>query len=215
MLDQKIWRMSSLSHLTIGQNICELFLSERFLARSAKNQANRKQMKYVTTQGTKSLAAKRHQYENPDAHVVDTWRDSHMIKSTKSFVNEAAQQDYEKMAAEVQRSQLERQSQQLSEASLNVSGVDSSPVDQYEILSKVLGERSDYQRGVGYRAKGKARKTTSSSTDQSQSQENTAATPNEDMTTMALMMKAMRETLQKVVPEQPSNLYDPWFDSFL
>ena len=101
----------------------------------------------------------------------------------------------EKMAAEVERSQNERQSQQQSEASLNVSGVDSSPVDQYEILSKVLGERSDYQRGVGYRAKGKAKKTSSSSTDQSQSQANTAATPNEDMTTMALMMKAIRETL--------------------
>ncbi|XP_062093630.1 uncharacterized protein LOC133799648 [Humulus lupulus] len=101
------------------QLICEMFLSERFLARSAKNQANRRQMKYVTTQGTKSLAAKRHEYENPDAHVVDTWRDAHMRKSTKSFVNEAAQQDYEKMAAEVERSQNERQSQQQSEASLN------------------------------------------------------------------------------------------------
>ena len=119
------------------------------------------------------------------------------------------------MAAEIQMSQLERQSQQQSEASLNVSGVDSSPVDQYEILSKVLGERSDYQRGVGYRAKGKAKKTSSSSTDQSQSQANTAASPNEDMRVMALLVKAIRETLQSVVPEQPSKLYDPRFDSFL
>ena len=79
----------------------------------------------------------------------------------------------EKMAAEIQMSQLERQSQQQSGASLNVSGVDSSPVDQYEILSKVLGERSDYQRGVGYRVKGKGRKSTSSSTNQSQSQAHT------------------------------------------
>ena len=101
----------------------------------------------------------------------------------------------EKMAAEVQRSQLERQSQQQSEASLNVSGVDSSPVDQYEILSKVLGERSDFQRGVSYRVKGKVRKSTSSSTNQSQSQAHTAAMPNEVMTIMTLVKKAMRETI--------------------
>ena len=45
----------------------------------------------------------------------------------------------EKIAAELHRSQLDRQSQQQSEGSGNVSGIDSSPVDQYEILSKVLG----------------------------------------------------------------------------
>ncbi|XP_062112583.1 uncharacterized protein LOC133823747 [Humulus lupulus] len=138
-----------------------------------------------------------------------------MRKSTKSFVNEASQQDYEKIAAEVERSQHERQSQQQSEASLNVSGVDSSPVDQYEILSKVLGERSDYQRGVGYRAKGKAKKTSSSSTDQSQSQANTVASPNEDMRVMALLMKAICEMFETSTTVHPSKLYDPMFDSFL
>ncbi|XP_062119516.1 early nodulin-75-like [Humulus lupulus] len=119
------------------------------------------------------------------------------------------------MAAEVERSQNERQSQQQSEASLNVSGVDSSPVDQYEILSKVLGERSDYQRGVGYRAKGKAKKTFSSSTDQSQSQANTAASPNEDMRVMALLVKAIRETFETSTTVHPSKMYNPMFDSFL
>ncbi|XP_062086481.1 uncharacterized protein LOC133792588 [Humulus lupulus] len=119
------------------------------------------------------------------------------------------------MAAEVERSQNERQSQQQSEASLNVSGVDSSPVDQYEILSKVLEERSDYQRGVGYRAKGKAKKTSSSSTDQSQSQANTAASPNEDMRVMALLVKAIRETFETSTTVHPSKLYNPMFDSFL
>ena len=52
------------------QLICEMFLSERFLARSAKNQANRRQMKYVTTQGTKLLAAKRHQYVSEDVNLI-------------------------------------------------------------------------------------------------------------------------------------------------
>ena len=44
------------------RDICQLFLSERFQNRSTKNKDNRKKMKYPTTQGTKSLAAKRHEY---------------------------------------------------------------------------------------------------------------------------------------------------------
>ncbi|XP_062087087.1 uncharacterized protein LOC133793849 [Humulus lupulus] len=140
-----------------------------------------------------------------------------MKKSTKTFVNEAARKDYEKMAVELERSQLERQSQHQSEGFGTEYSIDSSAVNQYEILSKVLGERSDYQRGVGYRVKGKGkgRKSTSSSTNQSQSQAHTASTPHEYMTTMALMMKEMREMIQMMTPQKPSNLYDPRFDSFL
>ena len=44
------------------KQIVDLFLSEKYLARSAKNKANRKKMSYASTQGTKSLAAKRASY---------------------------------------------------------------------------------------------------------------------------------------------------------
>ena len=42
------------------KQICELFRSPRFVARSMKNKTNREKMRYSTTQGTKSLAAIRH-----------------------------------------------------------------------------------------------------------------------------------------------------------
>ena len=44
------------------KQIVDLFLSEKFIARSEKNKANRKKMSYASTQGTKSLAAKRASY---------------------------------------------------------------------------------------------------------------------------------------------------------
>ncbi|KAF4351245.1 hypothetical protein F8388_026946 [Cannabis sativa] len=40
---------------------CEFFTSPAFLARSEQNRINRGNMKYVTTQGTKSLAQRRHE----------------------------------------------------------------------------------------------------------------------------------------------------------
>ncbi|XP_062080613.1 uncharacterized protein LOC133785377 isoform X2 [Humulus lupulus] len=107
------------------------------------------------------------------------------------------------------------QSQHQSEGSGNESSIDSSPADQHETLNKVLVEKSDYRKGVGYRVKGKGRMSTSSSTNQSQSPAHTAPTLHEDMTTMALMMKAMRETIQMRTPQQSSSLYNPRFDSFL
>ena len=39
------------------KQICQLFTSPQFIARSIKNKENRKKQKYSTMQGTKSLAA--------------------------------------------------------------------------------------------------------------------------------------------------------------
>ena len=93
------------------------------------------------------------------------------------------------MATELQNVQI------LSEGSGSRSGtdygVDSSQVNRYEIMRKVLGDRSDYQRGVGYR--GKAQKITSSSSSQSQTESHPSRPrySDEDIATMATMMKQM------------------------
>uniref|UniRef100_A0A803Q9D4 Uncharacterized protein n=1 Tax=Cannabis sativa TaxID=3483 RepID=A0A803Q9D4_CANSA len=79
-----------------------------FLARSEQNKINRGNMKYVTTQGTKSQAQRRHELEHPD--YIDTWMDVH-LKKDKQFVNEFARQDYERLqavrAAREARSQID------------------------------------------------------------------------------------------------------------
>ena len=81
----------------------------------------------------------------------------------------------------------------LSSGSGTDSPVDSSQVNQYEILSKVLGERSDYQRGVGYR--GKARKTASSSSSQSGASSHPARSrfSDEDLAAVVNMIQALRD----------------------
>ncbi|XP_062114597.1 seed lectin subunit I-like [Humulus lupulus] len=64
---------------------------------------------------------------NPDEHVIDTWKDSHLRKSTK-----------EKMTEELERARLQSQSQGPTEGSETESATESSSIDQYEIMSKVL-----------------------------------------------------------------------------
>lgn len=80
-------------------------------------------------------------------------------------------------------------------------------MNQYEILSKVLGERSDYQRGVGYR--GKARKTASSSSSQSGASSHHARSQfsDEDMAAVVNMIQALRD-----VNPQSQLLQSPAFD---
>lgn len=87
-------------------------------------------------------------------------------------------------------------------------------VNQYEILRKVLGDRSDYQRGVGY--KGKARKTASSSSSQSQAQSHPShfQYSDEDFTIMATMMKQLRDSLM-TSPQQSLRLQNPLFNQLL
>ncbi|XP_062085245.1 vacuolar protein sorting-associated protein 27-like [Humulus lupulus] len=103
------------------------------------------------------------------------------------------------MTEELERARLQSQSQGPTEGSETGSAAESSSIDQYEIMSKVLGERSDFQRGVGY-SKGKGKKSASSSTSQSQAQP--AHTPQEDMATMAEMMKSMREEIRMLKSQQ-------------
>ncbi|XP_062105034.1 uncharacterized protein LOC133816692 [Humulus lupulus] len=101
-------------------------------------------MKYSTTQGTKSLAATRHEKLNPN--LIEEWKEYHWTKKNKSFVNEDAERDYVKL-----KSTLEAETQQTVESGTD----DSSSVDQMKILSQVLGERRGHQRGVGRTLKGK------------------------------------------------------------
>ncbi|XP_062107360.1 uncharacterized protein LOC133818483 [Humulus lupulus] len=127
------------------KQICQLFTSPQFIARSIKNKENRKKQKYSTMQGTKSLAAIRFEKTNPD--LIESWKDYHWKKATNDFVNDDARQDYEKLKAD-----FELQTQQTStDASNNDSP---SSVDQVEVLQKVLGQRRGHVRGVGRKLKG-------------------------------------------------------------
>ncbi|XP_062083460.1 uncharacterized protein LOC133789703 [Humulus lupulus] len=127
------------------KQICQLFTSPQFIARSVKNKENRKKEEYSTTQGTKSLAAIRFEKTNPD--LIESWKDYHWKKATNDFVNDDARQDYEKLKAD-----FELQTQQTStDASNNDSP---SSVDQVEVLQKVLGQRRGHERGVTRKLKG-------------------------------------------------------------
>ncbi|XP_062096025.1 uncharacterized protein LOC133801799 [Humulus lupulus] len=127
------------------KQICQLFTSPQFIARSIKNKENRKKQKYSTTQGTKSLAAVRFEKTNPD--LIESWKDYHWKKSKNDFVNDDARQYYEKLKAD-----FELRTQQTStDASNNDSP---SSVDQEEVLQKVLGQRRGHERGVGRKLKG-------------------------------------------------------------
>ncbi|XP_062086721.1 uncharacterized protein LOC133815921 isoform X2 [Humulus lupulus] len=52
------------------KDIVQLFLSPKFIARSNQNKKNRKEMKYTSTQGTKSMAAKRHQFVSKNINLI-------------------------------------------------------------------------------------------------------------------------------------------------
>ncbi|XP_062097037.1 uncharacterized protein LOC133803103 [Humulus lupulus] len=140
------------------KQICQLFTSPQFIARSIKNKENRKKQKYSTTQGTKSLAAVRFEKTNPD--LIESWKNYHWKKSKNDFVNDDARQDYEKLKAD-----FELRTQQTStDASNNDSP---SSVDQEEVLQKVLGQRRGHERGVGRKLKGSGSGSRSSSTQHS------------------------------------------------
>ncbi|XP_062119091.1 uncharacterized protein LOC133832815 [Humulus lupulus] len=82
---------------------------------------------------------------NLDEHVIDTWKDSHLRKSTKAFVNDAARETFEKMTEELERARLQSQSQGLTEGSETGSAVDSSSIDQYEIMKMMKSMREEIQ----------------------------------------------------------------------
>ena len=93
-------------------------------------------------------------------------------------------------------------------------------MNQYEILNKVLGERSDYQRGIGYRPKGKGKgkghASTSSSSSQSQTSHSMSAHTSEDMTAISLVIKAVQDLVSApTVPPNPNNLFDARIHTFL
>uniref|UniRef100_A0A803NZW9 Uncharacterized protein n=1 Tax=Cannabis sativa TaxID=3483 RepID=A0A803NZW9_CANSA len=121
------------------RQICQFFTSPEFIARSQQNKNNREKSKYPTTQGSKSLAGMRS--ENRNVGYIETWKEAHINKKTKTFVNENARRDYERLKAAYEK-----------RASIPNSG----PVDEIAILREVLGERRGHNRGVGRKLKGQS-----------------------------------------------------------
>ncbi|KAF4399679.1 hypothetical protein G4B88_022762, partial [Cannabis sativa] len=72
---------------------------------------------------------------------IETWKEAHINKKTKTFVNENARRDYERLKAAYEK-----------RASIPNSG----PVDEIAILREVLGERRGHNRGVGRKLKGQS-----------------------------------------------------------
>ncbi|XP_062096320.1 altered inheritance of mitochondria protein 3-like [Humulus lupulus] len=197
------------------KEIVDLFLSPKFVARSTQNKKNRKEMKYLSTQGSKSMAAIRNEYDEPDDHAIDAWRDTHIKKSTKTWVSETCKELHEQMAQEMERQNI--QSSRSGSESASSEGSTAKSI-QYQVMDKVLGSRSDYQIGVGYRPRGKGKKSTSSSTSQSssqtQSQVPTNVTP-EMMGVLAEMWVKMRDKVESGNLQNDSSLHDPRYESLL
>ena len=53
------------------KKICELFTSPHWVEHSKKNKDNRAQQKYATTQGSKSLAARRHEKVREKTNTIN------------------------------------------------------------------------------------------------------------------------------------------------
>jgi hypothetical protein len=107
------------------------------------------------------------------------------------------------MEEEMVRSRLQSQSGSDSGSSEMPSHI------QFKVMGKVIGDRSDYIRGVGYNIakKGKRSTTTSSSSSQSQIQSQAGSTLSQDVGIMAEMFQRLRE---RFPPRQDtSDLYDP------
>ena len=82
---------------------------------------------------------------------------------------------------------------------------------QLEVMGRVLGTRSDYQIGVGYRPKGKGKSSTSSSTQSTQSQF-PANMPPEVMAIMGEMWAKLRD---KVEGGEDIDLHDARYEGVL
>ncbi|XP_060974723.1 RNA polymerase II degradation factor 1-like [Cannabis sativa] len=202
------------------KEIIDLFLSPKFIARSNQNKQKRKQMKYPSTQGTKSMAAQRHEFnltlitlqKEPEKYVIPTWRDSHLRKD-KTWVNDAAKEKFEQLTREMEEEMARSRLQSQYGSDSRTSEVPSDI--QFKVMGKVMGDRSDYIRGVGYNIakKGKRSTTSSSSSSQSQTQSQAGSTISQDVGIMAEMFQRLRERFPP--GQDTSDLYDPRFDRFL
>ncbi|XP_062087074.1 altered inheritance of mitochondria protein 3-like [Humulus lupulus] len=214
-LDSALNAIPDLCSKESWKEIVDLFLSPKFIARSTQNKKNRKEMKYLSTQGSKSMAAIRNEYDEPDEHAIDAWKDTHIKKSTKTWVSETCKELHEQMTQEMERQNI--QSSRSGSESASSEGSIAKSI-QYQVMDKILGSRSDYQIGVGYRPKGKGKKSASSSTSQSpsqnQSQVPTNVTP-EMMGVLAEMWVKMRDKVESGNFQTDSSLHDPRYESLL
>ncbi|XP_060972408.1 uncharacterized protein LOC133038317 [Cannabis sativa] len=120
----------------------------------------------------------------PGEHVVEAWKEIHVKKPSGTFVNELAAKDYEELIKELDRKRLEQQSQ-----SDTGTESESDTGYQFDVMETVLGQRSDYQIGVGKRLKGKGKKPIP------QTQSTVPPQPTtEMMSTVADIFSAMRAT---------------------
>ncbi|KAM6581565.1 hypothetical protein CsatA_005339 [Cannabis sativa] len=142
----------------------------------------------------------------PGEHVVEAWKEIHVKKPSGTFVNELAAKDYEELIKELDRKRLERQSQ-----SDTGTESESDTGYQFDVMETVLGQRSDYQRGVGKRLKGKGKKPIP------QTQSTVPPQPTtEMMSTVADIFSAMRATWGgNLTPEQRAQIFNPRFDNFI
>ncbi|XP_062087005.1 uncharacterized protein LOC133793726 [Humulus lupulus] len=186
-LDSALNAIPDLCSKESWKEIVDLFLSPKFIARSTQNKKNRKEMKYLSTQGSKSMAAIRNEYDEPDEHAIDAWRDTHIKKSTKTWVSETCKELHDQMTQEMERQNI--QSCQSGSESASSEGSIAKSI-QYQVMDKVLGSRSDYQIGVGYR-------------------------PREMMGVLAEMWVKKRDKVESGNFQTNSSLHDPRYESLL
>ncbi|XP_060962299.1 uncharacterized protein LOC133032388 [Cannabis sativa] len=188
------------------KQIIDLFLSPKFRARSNQNKKNRGEMQYLSTQGSRSMAASRNEHDVPEDYVIDTWKKGHLKKGTEdTWISETCKELHEKMLEEVAS---------MTDTEDDSSDGSASKYKQLKAMNKVLGSRSDYLRGLGYKLKGNS---TSSSSTQSraQSQVPTSSITPEDMGVFAEFMLKMRDKIDQSGTSSDPSLHDPRFNNFL
>ena len=82
---------------------------------------------------------------------------------------------------------------------------------QLEVMGRVLGTRSDYQIGVGYKPKGKGKSSTSSSTRSTRSQ----FPPNMPPEVMGILAEMLAKLRDKVEGGDDIDLHDPRYEGIL
>ncbi|KAL8239752.1 hypothetical protein R6Q59_016319 [Mikania micrantha] len=117
--------------------IDELFLNADFMKRSVKNASNRSKQLYATAGGSRSYAQMRHEdmRDTGTSSMLKDWKKMH-TKKGGGWVNETAEDDWERLEEEAARMRKEYGTEQ---------------IDEEECLSRVLGDRRGWNRGVGRR----------------------------------------------------------------
>ncbi|KAL8209432.1 hypothetical protein R6Q57_006164 [Mikania cordata] len=126
--------------------IDELFLNADFMKRSVKNASNRSKQLYATAGGSRSYTQTRHEdmRDTGTSSMLKDWKKMH-TKKGDGWVNEIVEDDWVNILILCYHIELEEEAARMCKES------GTEQIDEEECLSRVLGDRHGWNRGVGRR----------------------------------------------------------------